>query len=214
MLEGIIATLASVITGLIGATGYAGVALLMAIESACVPLPSEIIMPFAGSLVPGGRFSLLGLASAGALGCNIGSTVAYLVGAYGGRPAVERWGSYVLLAPGDLDWSERFFARWGSATVFVSRLLPVVRTFIALPAGIARMPMLRFQVYTFVGSWIWCYGLAFVGAKLGEAWNTNPELKSTFHRFDAVVVAVAGLAGAFFVWHRLRASGRGTSPAR
>jgi membrane protein DedA with SNARE-associated domain len=128
-------TLASGITGLIAAAGYAGVLLLMAIESACVPLPSEIIMPFAGSLVPGGRFSLLGLATAGALGCNLGSTIAYLVGARGGRPAVERIGRFVLLTTADLEWSERFFARYGGPAVFVARLLPVVRTFIALPAG-------------------------------------------------------------------------------
>lgn len=209
MIEAVVTALAAWITAVISATGYAGVMLLMAIESACVPLPSEVIMPFAGSLVPDGRFSLPLLATAGALGCNLGSTVAYLIGARGGRVAVQRWGRYVLLAPGDLEWSERFFERYGSATVFISRLLPVVRTFIALPAGIARMPMLRFQVYTFVGSWPWCYGLAYIGAKLGQAWNNDPTLKATFHRFDAVIVGVGVLALAFFVWHRLRAVRRG-----
>lgn len=180
----------------------------MAVESACVPLPSEVIMPFAGSLVAGGRFSLLGLATAGALGCNLGSGVAYLVGAHGGRPAVERFGRIVLLTGADLDWSERFFARYGGPAVFVARLLPVVRTFIALPAGMARMPAARFHLYTFAGSWLWCLGLAYVGSKLGEAWDRDPMLKATFHRFDAVIVAAVVLAAGAFAWHRLRSAVR------
>ena len=205
MLEPVIAFLASIITAIISATGYVGVALLMAIESACIPLPSEIIMPFAGYLESIGRFSLWGLATAGAVGCNLGSAVAYAVGARGGRPAVERWGRRVLVTRRDIDWSERFFARYGGITVFVCRLLPVVRTFIALPAGIARMPLLPFHLYTFVGSWIWCYLLAWVGSRLGDQWDKNPELRATFHRFDAVIVAVVVLAGAWFLWHRLGA---------
>ncbi len=209
-----LSALAAAITAVIAATGYLGVLLLMAVESACVPLPSEVIMPFAGSLVPAGRFSLPLLATAGALGCNLGSTLAYLVGAHGGRSAVTRWGRYVLLAPADLDWSERFFTRYGGLTVLVSRLLPVVRTFIALPAGIARMPVLRFQLYTFVGSWLWCYGLAAIGARLGAAWNENPALKATFHRFDLAIVVLGVAAAAFFVWHRLRALRRGGVPSR
>ncbi len=205
MLENVLAGLASLITGVISATGYFGVLVLMAIESACIPLPSEIIMPFAGYLASTGRFGLVGLATAGALGCNLGSTLAYWVGAHGGRPAVERWGRYILLGRQDLEWSERFFTRYGSIAVFVSRLLPVVRTFIALPAGIARMPMLKFQLYTFLGSWIWCYALAYIGAMLGEQWDKNPALRSTFHKFDIAIVGLLLLAGAWFVWHRLGA---------
>jgi membrane protein DedA with SNARE-associated domain len=205
MVENILGGLASLITGVISATGYFGVLILMAIESACIPLPSEIIMPFAGYLASTGRFGLVGLATAGALGCNLGSTLAYWVGAHGGRPAVERWGRYVLLGRQDLEWSERFFARYGSIAVFVSRLLPVVRTFIALPAGIARMPMLKFQLYTFLGSWIWCYALAYIGAKLGEQWDKNPALRSTFHKFDIAIVAILLVAGGWFVWHRIGA---------
>ena len=199
-----LSTLATVLTRVISDGGHAGLVLLMALESACIPLPSEIIMPFAGSLVPGGRFSLVGAATAGALGCNLGSTAAYLIGARGGRAAVGRWGRYLLLSPGDLDWSERFFARWGDAAVLVARLLPVVRTFIALPAGVARMPMLRFQAYTFAGSWLWCLGLAYVGARLGSAWDSDPTLRSAFHRFDVVIVAILAAAAGYFVWHRLR----------
>lgn len=205
MIAAALALLASAITGVIAATGYLGVVVLMGIESACIPLPSEIIMPFAGSLVPAGRFSLWGLATAGALGCNLGSTIAYAVGAYGGRPAVERWGRYVLLSPGDLAWSERFFGGYGGITVLIGRLLPVVRTFIALPAGMARMPMIPFQFYTFVGSWPWCFGLAYVGARLGSAWESNPVLRDSFHRFDALIVGTVIVAMVAFVWHRLRA---------
>lgn len=210
-LEDLLTALATLITGVIAATGYAGVMILMAIESACIPLPSEIIMPFAGSLVASGRMSLVGLATAGALGCNLGSAVAYAVGATGGRAAIERWGPLVLLSKGDLDWSERFFVRYGGITVLVSRLLPVVRTFIALPAGMARMPMLRFHIYTFVGSWPWCFGLAYVGAKLGERWNQDPTLRATFHRFDAIILVAIVAAGTLFVWHRVKAIRSGTA---
>jgi len=202
MLEKILAALAGFIIAVISKTGYLGVLLLMAIESACIPLPSEIIMPFAGYLVYTGRFNLWAVAAVGALGCNLGSLVAYLVGYYGGRPLVERYGSYILLSRRKLEHSERFFQRWGSATVFVSRLLPVVRTFIALPAGVARMPQLRFHVYTFLGSFPWCLGLAWVGMKLGERWDSDPRLRTWFHRFDVVILIVLMAGAAWFFWSR------------
>src|SRR6476659_2020514 len=137
MLEKIIATLAGFIIAVISKAGYLGVLLLMAIESACIPLPSEIIMPFAGYLVYTGHFSLVWAATAGALGCNVGSVIAYEIGCYGGRPLVERYGSHIFLGRHELELAERFFARFGGAAVFIGRLLPVIRTFIALPAGIA-----------------------------------------------------------------------------
>jgi membrane protein DedA with SNARE-associated domain len=202
MISKIIAALSAVIVSVISAGGYLGIVLLMAIESACIPLPSEIIMPFSGYLVHTGRFHLLWVATMGALGCNLGSAVAYAVGSYGGRSVVERYGSYILLSRRELDWADHFFARYGSITVFVSRLLPVVRTFIALPAGIARMPQVRFHVYTFVGSWPWCLGLAWVGMKLGERWDTDPRLKTWLHRFDAAILAVLLVAAAWFLWSR------------
>jgi membrane protein DedA with SNARE-associated domain len=209
MLETIITALARLITATISAIGYPGIALLMAIESACIPLPSEIIMPFAGYLASTGRFSLVGVATAGALGCNIGSTVAHAVGMYGGRPLVEKWGRYVLMSRRDLELAERFFARYGGITVFVARLLPVIRTFSALPAGIARMPQLQFQLYTFAGSWPWCFALAYVGFKLGERWDSDPRLRAIMHQADVVVVAllVAGLA--WYVWRHWRARREG-----
>jgi membrane protein DedA with SNARE-associated domain len=200
MTEKILAVLASFIIAVISATGYLGIALLMGIESACIPLPSEIIMPFSGYLVYSGRFQLLWVATAGAIGCNLGSAVAYWVGAHGGRPMVERFGKYVLLSRHDLDRTTHFFLKYGSITVFLARLLPVVRTFIALPAGIARMPLLRFHIYTFLGSWPWCFVLAYVGMRLGRSWETDPRFKEVFHRFHLGVEAVLLAAIVWFVW--------------
>jgi len=202
--ERILGPIAAWIIAVISAGGYGGVALLMAIESACIPLPSEIIMPFAGYLVSTGRFDLVAAATAGAIGCNLGSIVAYEVGKYGGRPFVARWGRYVLLDMHDLDRAEYFFARWGSITVLVCRMLPFVRSFIAFPAGVARMPLVRFHIYTFVGSWPWCFALAWVGMKLGVAWRTDPRLSHILHSADAVIlVALAGALG-WFVTHQIR----------
>lgn len=197
MAEKIIAVLAGYITAFIVSTKYVGVAILMAIESACIPLPSEIIMPFAGFQVYGGKLNLLLVATAGAVGCNLGSWVAYWVGYHGGRPLVQKWGQYILLNEHDLNVADKFFARYGAAAVFIARLLPVVRTFIALPAGIAKMPQGKFHIYTFLGSWPWCFALAYVGMKLGEHWNT---LGKYFHRFDAVIGAVLVIGFVWFVW--------------
>jgi len=206
----IISVLAVFIVAVISSLGYGGIVLLMAIESACIPLPSEVIMPFSGYLVYTGRFNLWWVATFGALGCNLGSLLAYEIGAYGGRPLVERYGRYLLLSRNELDLADKFFARWGSATVFFSRLLPVIRTFIALPAGVARMPRGRFHLYTFVGSWPWCLGLAWVGMKLGERWDSDPRLKLWFHRFDIVIGALLLIGIAVFVWtrwkHRMRSA--------
>ena len=204
MLEKIIAPVAAWIIAVISALGYPGIVLLMAIESACIPLPSEVIMPFAGYLVSTGRFDLILAATAGAIGCNVGSIVAYEVGKHGGRPFVARWGRFVLLDLHDLDRAEYFFRRWGSITVLACRLLPVVRSFIAFPAGVARMPLVRFHIYTFIGSWPWCYALAWVGMKLGVAWRTDPRLSHILHRADFVVVGVVVAAAAWFVWHKVR----------
>jgi membrane protein DedA with SNARE-associated domain len=197
MTEKILATLFLLIKAVIGTTGYAGIALLMAIESACVPLPSELIMPFAGYLVFEGKLSLFWAATAGAIGCNLGSLIAYEIGYHGGRPLVEKFGSYILLGRRELDWAESFFRRGGQVTVLIGRLLPVVRTFIALPAGIARMPRGRFHLYTFLGSWPWCFGLAYLGMKLGENWRS---LGQYFHRFDAVIGVLLFLGVVYFVY--------------
>ena len=154
------------------------------------------------------RSSLFWVATAGAIGCNLGSLVAYEIGYYGGRPLVERYGRWILMGRRELDWADRFFSHWGYLAVFVARLLPVVRTFIALPAGIARMPRGRFHLYTFLGSWPWCFALAWLGMKLGENWRT---LGKYFHQMDAVIVVVLAAGFIYFVWShwqgRMRAEG-------
>ncbi|HEY5331498.1 MAG TPA: DedA family protein [Acidobacteriaceae bacterium] len=186
-------------------TGYAGVALLMAIQSACVPIPSEIIMPLAGIALRTTPLTwhnpeLLILATVASLASNIGSIPAYWIGAKGGRPMVERYGSYVLLSKRDLDLADHFFARYGSITVLIGRMLPIVRTFIALPAGIARMNQFRFHIYTFIGSWPWCYALAYVGMRLGDKWRTDPRFQAFFDRFHIGVEIVLLAAAIWFVW--------------
>jgi membrane protein DedA with SNARE-associated domain len=196
MTEKILTLAFLLIKSLIAKTGYGGVVVLMAIESACIPLPSELIMPFAGYLVFTGTMKLVWVATAGALGCNLGSLVAYEIGCYGGRPLVERYGRWVLLGRRELDAADRFFGRWGYLAVFVARLMPVIRTFIALPAGIARMPRVRFHVYTFLGSWPWCLGLAWLGMKLGENWR---QLGKYFHRFDAVILLALAIGVFWFI---------------
>ena len=207
MIEGLITKLGLFVISVISTLGYFGVTLLMAVESACIPLPSEVIMPFSGYLVHTGQFNLWLLALMGALGCNLGSLVAYEIGYHGGRPLVERFGSYIFLNQHDLDLTDRFFARFGDVTVLISRMLPVVRTFIALPAGIARMPRLRFHLYTFIGSFPWCLGLAYLGMKAGEHWD---YLGKYFHQFDKVIGALILIGIIWFVWshwqHRVRAT--------
>lgn len=204
MLQQIPTALAGLVIATISSGGYLGIVALMAVESACIPIPSEIIMPFSGYLVSTGRFELLLVATAGAVGCNIGSTLAYMAGRYGGRPLVEKWGAYILIGRRDLDITDRFFARFGGIAVLFGRLLPVVRTFIALPAGIARLPQLRFQIYTFIGSWPWCFGLAYLGYKLGERWNSDPRLQDILHRLDLFILVIIVLAFCWHVWRHLR----------
>lgn len=199
--------------------GYGGIALLMGIESACIPLPSELIMPYAGAMsVPaigaelGSQFHI-GLpvfniwfaAIAGAIGCNLGSEVAYWVGAKGGRPAIEKYGKYLLISKHELDLADRWFEKMGGAIIFLGRLMPVVRTFIAFPAGVARMNRVAFHVYTFVGSVPWCMMLAYVGRELGtRLLDEHSPLKQFMHKFDAAIAAGIVFAGVLFVWSRLK----------
>lgn len=192
--------LAGAVIAVISQMGYAGILLLMAVESACIPLPSEIIMPFSGYLVFKGSLVLWEVALAGAVGCVLGSLVAYAVGAWGGRPLAERYGKYVLVSHADLDMADRWFERFGDITIFIARLLPVVRTFIAFPAGVARMNLWRFSLYTFLGSFIWCWALAWIGLKLGERWGV---LGVYFHRYDALIAGLLVVGIGFFVWRRI-----------
>ncbi|HZL27837.1 MAG TPA: DedA family protein [Acidobacteriaceae bacterium] len=192
--------LIALIVSLIASGGYASVAVLMAIQSACIPIPSEVIMPLAGYALAHTQLQLIILATVASLASNLGSIPAYWVGAKGGRPMVERYGSYVLLSKRDLDLADHFFARYGSITVLIGRMLPIIRTFIALPAGIAKMNQLRFHIYTFIGSWPWCYALAYVGMRLGDKWRTDPRFQAFFDRFH-IGVEIVLLAGViWFVW--------------
>jgi membrane protein DedA with SNARE-associated domain len=203
MIARIIEFLSGLIVATISLLGYSGIVLLMAIESACIPLPSEIIMPFSGYLVSTGQMNLWAVAVAGSVGCVLGSLVAYWVGIKGGRPLIEKYGRYVLVSPHDLDMADRWFANHGEIIVFVSRLLPAIRTFIAFPAGIARMNLKRFVIYTFAGSFPWCLGLAYVGQKLGEKWNKDDTLKTWFHRFDFLIGIAAVLVIVWWVWRHV-----------
>ncbi len=210
MIDRLMTAVSMTIIAVISTLGYGGIVLLMAIESACVPLPSEVTMPFSGYLVAAGRFDLQLVALAGALGCLLGSYVAYFIGK-GGNRLLVRYGRYVLIAPHEIELAERFFARWGAHAVFISRLLPVVRTFIALPAGVARMRLLPFTVYTLLGSYLWCLALAWAGMKLGQHWT---DLGPYFHRFDGAIAALIVAGGALVLYNRIRGIAGAHSAAR
>ena len=214
MIARIIEIISALIVATISTLGYGGVVLLMAIESACIPLPSEIIMPFSGYLVSRGEMNLWLVGVAGAFGCVLGSMVAYWVGMYGGRPLIEKYGRFVLISSHDLDLADRWFGKYGEIIVFVSRLLPAIRTFIAFPAGVARMNVTRFIIYTFAGSLPWCIGLAYVGQKLGEHWDKDPRLKTLFHRFDFVIGILIVLAAAWWIWRHIRHSKKDAQSAK
>lgn len=180
---------------------------MMAIESACIPLPSEIIMPLAGWMLVkdrGHNESWLVLAAfMGALGNTLGSLVAYYAGAWGGRPLVQKYGKYILISHHDLDIADRFFTRWGNLAVFLSRLLPVVRTFVSLPAGISRMSIGQFTAYTFAGAFIWSLILAWAGFALGENWE---DLRRWMRPADIPIVLIAlALIGWYIYRHVKRA---------
>ena len=184
---------------------WPGVVALMAIESACIPLPSEIIMPLAGwMLIKEQSLAVtytLVAGAYGALGCTIGSIIAYGIGIWGGRPFLEKYGRYILISRHDLNLAERWFAKSGSWVIFVSRLLPVVRTFISLPAGIARMHIIKFLIYTFMGSFIWCTGLAYGGYQLGEHWE---QIRTVMRPFDPIIGAIIVALIAFYIYRHLK----------
>ena len=200
MVAKIIEIVAGFIVAGISLLGYWGVALMMAIESMCIPLPSEIIMPFSGYLVSRGELTMLGITIAGALGSVGGSLIAYWVGEYGGRAFIEKYGKYFLVTRHDLNLADKFFNKYGSSAIFFSRMLPVVRTFISLPAGIAKMNFSKFITYTFVGSLPWCYVLGYLGKKLGDNWNT---LGVYFHKFDLVIGIIILIGIIWFVKRHL-----------
>jgi len=190
---------------------WPGVVVLMAIESACIPLPSELIMPLAGWMLienqslPVTYTLLAGIY--GALGCVIGSVIAYGIGMWGGRPFLEKYGKYILVSVGDLNLADRWFEKRGDWVIFISRLLPVVRTFISLPAGIARMHFAKFLIYTFLGSLIWCAGLAYGGYQLGNHWE---QIRTVMRPFDPLIGAIIIGLIAFYIYRHIKHS----SPAK
>jgi len=182
--------------------GYAGVLVMMAIESANIPLPSEAIMPTAGILVQQGKMNFHLAALAGALGCLLGSIPSYLLGLYGGRPFLEKFGRWFLLRQKDLEAADRWVDKWGDWAFFICRMLPVVRTFISFPAGVLKAHFLVFCAFTFIGSWVWCYFLTYVGIKFGE----NMEMfVNLWHKFDLAIVVLGVAAVGYYLYHHLKA---------
>lgn len=219
MVKAIFTVLGGFCVYMMATLSYAGIALLMGIESACIPLPSELIMPYAGAMTDPaiaaelGRtygvtlpvFGLMLAAIAGAVGCNLGSELAYWVGAKGGRPAIEKYGRRLLVSKKEIALADRWFERYGEWIIFFARLMPVVRTFIAFPAGVARMNRTKFHVFTFAGSLPWCYGLAYVGQRLGtELTKETSPLKHWMHRLDAIIGVAIVAAAVYFVRSRVR----------
>jgi len=184
---------------LFNAMGWGGVVAAMAIESACVPLPSEITMPLAGWMLIQAKglsvWNVLWAGLWGGVGCTIGSVVTYWIGALGGRPLVERYGRYVLISRHDIERADHWFAKYGEQTAFFSRLLPIVRTFISLPAGVARMSFTKFTALSFAGSFIWCIALAAAGYYMGQHWR---QVREVMRPFDIpIAIALLGL----FAWY-------------
>jgi membrane protein DedA with SNARE-associated domain len=197
MMQSVIDAVVQWATHLIGSWGLPAVFFLMLLESACIPVPSEAIMPFAGFAVSEGTMSLLGITVAGVAGNLVGSWIAYAIGLYGGRPFIDRYGKYVLLRHHHVELAERWFARYGPLAVFFSRMIPIVRTFISLPAGIARMPFWKFTLYTVLGCLPWVFMLGWLGTRLGSNWE---KIRPYLHYADYVVVAALVVIVVWAVW--------------
>lgn len=193
--------LSGFITQFISAIGYAGVFILMSLESAALPIPSEVIMPFAGYLAYQGIFSLVLISIVGAAGCTFGSIVSYFIGLKGGRPFIEKYGKYLLIRTSYMDLAENWFSSHGDKTVFLSRMLPVVRTFVSLPAGIGRYDFRKFAAFSFIGSLPWCFALAYIGFFLGPYWE---NIIVFFNGLDIAVVAVIILTAVYFLFLKKR----------
>ena len=201
MIGSILGAVTNFIIHTISALGYPGVALLMAIQTIAIPMPSEVIIPFAGFLASTGRFNLWIIALAGGIGSVVGGSIAYYIGFKGGRPLVEKYGKAILISEHDLNIADKFFGRFGYWAAFFGQLLPVVRSFISFPAGISRVPYKKFVLFTFIGSFIWCLVLGFVGMKLGENWSS---LRDVFKKFDVVIVVVIVIFIVWWVWRHFR----------
>ena len=201
MLDSILAGLISWIESVITHLGPAGISILMAIESCNIPLPSEAVLPFAGYLVSKGEMGFHAAAFAGAIGCVLGSLPSYYLGYFGGRKFFERYGKYLLVSKKDLDEADKWVDKYGDWAFFLCRMLPVIRTFISLPAGILKARKRAFFSLTFLGSLIWSYVLVYVGVKLGEHID---KLKSIWHKFDAVIIVAVVILGGIYVYKHVK----------
>jgi membrane protein DedA with SNARE-associated domain len=202
------------LNSLYGAVGYVGVAVAMAIESAMVPLPSELVLPYAGFLVSDpsklepltrGPWSFWIVVIVATLGNTLGSIVGYYIGAWGGRPFLEKYGKYLLIRPHELELADRFFQKYGPATAFFSRLMPIVRTFISFPAGVARMPIGQFILYSTLGALPWSILLVWAGEQLGANWV---DIRHALQPYDLAIAVLVVALGVLFIWWRLGMPGR------
>ena len=201
------------IENILNPLGYFGIIILMAIESACIPLPSEIIMPYGGYLVAtfSAKYSNFGMAIAGALGCVLGSLLAYYIGLFGGRPIVEKYGKYILIKKEDLIKGDEFFAKYGDWAIFFGRLLPIVRTFISFPAGVSKVNIVKFIIYTFLGSFPWCFVLSYLGnwatknVKNMKAWEYVKN-SSISHYAHYIIVFIIIIFIVIYVWHHIKSN--------
>lgn len=201
MIYDFLTLISSFIINLISSLGYIGITILMALESACLPIPSEIIMPFSGYLVFIEKFSLWQVIIWGTIGNLIGSLVAYFVGFYGGRSLIERYGRYILISSQDLNQAEAWFKKYGNFSIFFSRMLPIIRTFISFPAGVAKMPLGKFSFYTFFGSLPWAFFLTYTGIIMGENWS---GIEVYFRKFDWLIVILTIFVICWWLWKKLK----------
>lgn len=197
----VVEKLAELIIAGMSSLGYAGLFLMMTLESMIAPIPSEIVMPFAGFLVNGGQFTLLAVALVSGLGSVFGSLLSYWLGIFGGRKFILKYGKYLLLDESHLEWTERFFSRYGEKTIFISRFIPIVRHLISIPAGIGKMNIKKFVVYTFAGAIIWNTFLAWLGIKLGEKWSLIHDYSQ---QLDYVMIVVIVIAFSYFVYKHIQ----------
>jgi membrane protein DedA with SNARE-associated domain len=201
MISFFLTTVTNLIIHIISTLGYFGIGVLMAIQTVAIPMPSEVIIPFAGFLAGTGRFNLMAIAIVGGLGSCVGASIAYWIGMRGGRPLVEKYGRMILFSKHDLELTEKFFARFGTWAGFLGMLLPVVRSFVSFPAGMAKVPLKKYLVFVFCGSFIWCLVLGYIGEKLGENWGS---LRERFKSLDVIIVALIVIAAVWWIYRHLK----------
>jgi membrane protein DedA with SNARE-associated domain len=200
-MNSLLTILTNLIIHIISTLGYAGVGLLMALQTVAVPIPSEVILPFAGFLASTGRFNIWLIALVGGVGSCLGSSLAYYIGYKGGRPLIIKFGKYILISHHDLNMTERFFVKFGSVAIFIGQLLPIVRSFIAFAAGLAEEVFWKFILFTFLGSFLWSLLLTYIGEKLGENWV---NLRNQFHNLDLLIILVIVIGAAWWVQRHLK----------